>query len=384
MGSTGNRKGLTPPAAPRLGDAMADSSDLRSQEEARLESISKLLGRAIRETRGAERRPMLPADVEGIRQAMRQVVTIIDAYREGLFEQIHSVRVKCITADLGSLVEMLTTLSKGALTMADEEKVRTRIKSWTREARQWVAQLPMQAVAAHLPPREGMSGEARFTRLTECWLEADGACFAPPSHKPRILPSDVPDHFQPAAKGLPTPLEVDPLERKRPMTDAPAWTPKPAPLLELLGFAGEVLFMEAGGADRGGRTTFTERRRKCSLRDAFTFSCVVAFERVIGPKSARQSQTYRRTIQPTVFERFVFLVQEAAVGGEIPREWVLGPDPVRRAIKVQRAWQKLFQVAGVADGSAFGSLPEEARLAAHRQLKPQVQVRLKQSVVPWV
>jgi hypothetical protein len=155
-------------------------------------------------------------------------------------------------------------------------------------------------------------------------------------------------------------------------------------LLELMGFAEEALLLEVGGADRGGRTTFTERRRKDSLRDAFAFSCVVAFERVIGPKSARQSQTFRRTVRPTVFERFIVMVQVAAVGGEIPRELALGPDPVRKAIKVQRAWQKLFQAAGVPNGSAFGALPEEARLAAQRRLKPQIQVRLKQSVLPWV
>jgi hypothetical protein len=327
---------------------------------------------------------MLSADVERIHEAMRQVVTIIDAYREGLFEQAHSVRVKCITSDLGSLFGMLTAMGGQELTLEDQGKVRTRIKSWTREARQWVARLPMEAAASRLPAREGMSGEARCARLKACWLEADGACFAPPPQRPRILPNGVPEHFQPAPLGLPPPLEVDPLDRKRTMTDTPAWAPKPGPLLELLGFAEEALFLEAGGADRGGRTTFTDRRRNCSLRDAFAFSCVVTFERALGPKSARQSQTLRRAIQPTIFERFIALVQEAAVGGEVPREWALGPDPVRRAIKVQRAWQRLFQAAGVADGSAFGSLPEEARLAAQRRLKPQIQARLRQPVVPWV
>ncbi len=315
---------------------------------------------------------------------MRQVVAIIDAYREGLFEQAHSVRVKCITSDFGSLLEILSALGDRELTVGGQEKIRTRIKSWTHEARQWVARLPMLAAASRLPAREGRSGEARCARLKACWLEADGACFAPPPQRPRILLNGVPDHFQPAPLGLNPLLEVDPLDRKRPMTDTPAWTPKPRPLLELLGFAEETLLLEAGGADRGGRTTFNERRRNCSLRDAFAFSCVVAFERTLGPRSARQSQTFRREIKPTIFERFIALVQEAAVGGEVPRELALGPDPVRRAIKVQRAWQRLFQAAGVADGSAFGSLPEEARLAAQRRLKPQIQARLRQPVVPWV
>lgn len=327
---------------------------------------------------------MLSADVERIQEAMRQVVTIIDAYREGLFEQSHSVRVKGITADLGSLAEMLTTLSEQALTIGDQEKVRNRIKAWNPETRQWVALLPTEAVASRLPAREGMSGEDRFARLKACWLEADGSWFAPPPQRSRALPNGVPDHFQPAPLNLLPGLEVDPLDRKRPMTDTPAWTPKPGPLLELLGFAEEALLLEAGGPDRGGRTTFSERRRKCSLRDTFAFSCVVAFERILGPKSARQSQTFRRETQSTIFERFITLVQKAAVGGEVPREWALGPDPVRRAIKVQRAWQRLFQAADVADGSAFGSLPEEARLAAQRRLKPQIQARLRQPVVPWV
>ncbi|HJW71328.1 MAG TPA: hypothetical protein VJ486_00610 [Geothrix sp.] len=315
---------------------------------------------------------------------MGQVTAIIDAYREGLIEQSHSVRVKCITDDLGSLVEILTTLSDRALTIGDQEKVRNRIKAWNRETRQWVALLPTQVVAAHLPDRGEISGKARFARLKACWLEADGACFAPPPQKPRILPSNVPDHFQPAPLGILRGLETDPLDRKRPTTDAPAWTPKPGPLLELLGFAEEALLLEAGGADRGGRTTFSERRRNCSLRDAFAFSCVVTFERALGPKSARQSQTFRRRIKPTTLEQFIVLVQEAAIGGEVPKEWALGPDPLRRAIKVQRAWQKLFQAAGVADGSAFGSLPEDARLAALQCLKPQIQARLRQPVVPWV
>ena len=361
-----------------------DQATIQQAHQARLEGIRNLLGKAIRSVRKAENLPMQPEDRERIRAAMWQVSAIVDAYREGLFEQAHSVRVKCITSDLGSLLEMLTAMGDQELTLGDQEKIRTRIKSWTREARQWVAHLPLQASASRLPAREGISGEARCARLKACWLEADGACFTPPPQRPRILPNGVPDHFQPAPLGLPPPLEVDPLDKMRPMTDTPAWTPKPRPLFELLGFAEEALFLEAGGADRGGRTTFTERRRKCSLRDVFAFSCVVAFERALGPKSARQSQTFRRVIQPTTFERFIALVQEAAVGGEVPREWVLGPDPVRRAIKVQRAWQKLYQAAGVADGSAFGSLPEEARLSAQRRLKPQIQARLRQPVVPWV
>ena len=361
-----------------------DLVPIQQAHQARLEGIRNLLGKAIRSARKTENLPMQPEDLERIRGAMGQVTAILDAYREGLFEQTHSDRVKCITSDLGSLLGMLTAMGDQELTLGDQEKVRTRIKSWTREARQWVARLPMEAAASRLPAREGMSGEARYARLEACWLEAVGACFAPPPQRPRILPNGVPDHFQTPPLNLLPGLEEDPLDRKRPMTDTPAWTPKPGLLLELLGFAEEALLLEAGGPDRGGRTTFTERRRKCSLRDVFAFSCVVTFERALGPKSARQSQTFRRAIQPTIFERFIALVQEAAVGGEVPREWALGPDPIRRAIKAQRAWQRLFQAAGVTDGSAFGSLPEEARLAAQRRLKPHIQARLRQPVVPWV
>jgi len=357
---------------------------IQNAHQARLDGIQNLLSKAIRSARRTEHLPMRPQDLERIRGAMCQVTAIVDAYREGLFEQAHSVRVKCITADLESLVEMLTPLSTRALTLEDQEKVRTRIKSWTRETRQWVAVLPVQEVAARLPPRDGQSGEARIARLKRCWLEADGAWFAPPPRRPGFLPDHVPTHFRVAAPVLLPGLEDDPLDRKRLKEDAPAWTAKPGPLLELMGFAEEALLMEVGGPDRGGRTTFTERRRKGSLRDAFAFSCVVAFEWLLGPKSARQSQTIRRVVQPTVFEQFIVMVQEAAVGGEVPREWALGPDPVRRAIKIQRAWQRLFRAAEVTNGSAFAALPEEKRLAALRQLKPQIQVRLRQGVVSWV
>ncbi len=363
---------------------MADPLQLHRQERARLESIRNLLGRAIRESREPERRTLQSEDLERIQKAMGQVVAIIDAYREGLFEQSHSVRVKCITSDLDSLSELLSNMGDKEVTAGDQEAIRTRIKTWNHETRQWVAHLPMQMASARLSAQGEMSGEARSARLAQCWLEADGACFTPPPQKPRILPSGVPAHFQPAAHSLPPPLEADPMDRKHPMTEAPAWTPRPGPLLELLGFAKEVLLLEAGGPDRGGRTTFTERRRRSSLRDVFAFSCVLTFERSLGPKSARQSQTFRRSFQPTVFEQFLVLVQEAAVGGEVPKEWTLGPDPVRRAIKVQRAWQRLFQAAGVADGPAFGALSSETRAAALRQLKPHIQARLRQPVVPWV
>ncbi len=360
-------------------------TDLRREELNRLESIRQLFGRAMRESRPLGNRHLQPEDDLRIREAMGQVVTIIDAYREGLFEQAHSVRVKCLTSDLGSFKRMLAGWGDRELTMEDEEKVRIRIKTWARETRRWVADLPMLSAAGRLPALGGMSAEARLDRLNACWAEADGACLAPPPRSPRALPNGVPKHFQPAAPWVRDPLlEADPLDRTRPKEVVPAWRPKPGPLLELLGFAEEILLVDVGGADRGGRTTFVERRRKCALRDAFAFSCVVAFERALGPKSARQSQTPRRRWRPTVFEEFILKVQEAAVGGQIPKAWTLGPDPVRRAIKVQRAWQSLFKAAGVADGSAFGSLPEEARWAAQRRLKPQIQARLRQVVVPWV
>lgn len=361
---------------------MPDRQDLSSHERAQLESIKHLLWKALRAHAKVPGRPLRSEDQARIEAGMRQVCTIVDTYREALFEQVHSARVKGITSDLEGLANLLKGFGDQGLSPRDVERVRARIKSWRRESRQWVFQLPLQDAAACLPALAGLDGEARRERLKACWSEAGGSLFAPPPPTPHALPEGVPAHFQPAHPEGPPGLHADHLDASP--SGAPNWTPKPGPLLELLAYAEELLLLEAGGADRGGHTTFADRRRRASFRDAFALSCVLVFERVAGPKAARQSQIWRRTIRPTLFESFVQKVQEAAVGGPIPRIWALGPDPIRKAIKLQRAWQKLFQAAGVPDSAGFSGLPEEARQAALQMLEDSVRVRLKAHVRPWV
>lgn len=361
---------------------MPDELALRSLEQSRLEAIRNILGQAIRATPGAKGRPMRPEERNRVEEGMRQVCAIIDAYREALFEQVHSVRVKAITSDLEGLARLLKDFGDRALSPVDEDRVRTRIKSWHRESRQWVSQLPLQEAARRLPALDGLDGGARSDRLQACWLEAGGASLAPPPQQPRALSEGVPAHFQPARPGGLQAFELDLLDTQR--AGAPAWTPRQGPLLELIEFAVETLLLEAEGGDRGGRTTFAERCRKASVRDAFALSCVVVFERVVGPKTARQGQTWRRATRPTLFEDFVQRVQEAAVGGPTPRRWALGPDPLRKAIRLQRAWQKLFKAAGVPDGAGFCELLEEVRKAALNQMPDAVRARLRAHVRPWV
>lgn len=363
---------------------MSDLEAIGRAHQTRMDAIQRLLGKALRAARKAQGRTVQAEDQVRVQEAMLQVGNICGAYREGLFELAHSVRVKRIASDLESLVSMLRAFGDRELTPADQERVRARIKTWCPEARQWVALLPMHSGAQQLQAQAGWSREIRLARLKECWLEAGGADFAPPPQKAIVLPVGVPDHFR---RSDPDPTHrwgPDPIDAVDGGGGAAAWVCRTASVLELLEFAKEALLLEVGGSDKGGRTTFAERRRKCSLRDAFALSCVVTFERTIGPKTARQSQTYRRTTCPTLFEEFLEKVQQAAVGGDVPKLWALGPDPVRRAIKVQRAWQSLFKAAGVTGGQAFSALPEEARQAALRRLKPQTRNRLTPTARPWV
>ena len=158
---------------------------------------------------------------------------------------------------------------------------------------------------------------------------------------------------------------------------------EPEALTNLLEFAKELLMLEVGGPDRGGNTTFAQRRRGASLKDAFALSCLLVFEGAVGPKSARQRQFYSTSALST-FEHFVSLAHEWAVGPGVPRSWALGPDPIRKAIATRVAWLKLFKVAGCSDAESFNTLPAEAQEAAVRKLRPQERRRLIPAAAPLI
>lgn len=361
-------------------------SKIVPDDSARLNEIGQLLGKAARERLKREGHLMQPNDEEQIQEALKVVMRICDGFREAIFEQVHSVRVKQMTEDFDALVERLNPLKGRALTDDDQNRVRERIKAWHRESRRWVAELPLQKAVTRLPDRDGHTSSVRLERLKACWLEAGAASFAPPPPCPGALPQGVPDHFQLAPLGLSSDWCMDPMDAVRLETGRPKWECRPDVLLEVLDWAYELLLLEVGGADCGGRTTFAQRRRQASLKDTLAFSCIIVFERVVGHKSARQSKSGRRDLDGTFFEQFVAKIYAMAIGDEGPRDWTMGPDPIRKAIATQRAWQKFFKAEGVSDFKAFNHLPSEERfrLAAKAELEPKGQGRLRPSAMPWV
>lgn len=358
-------------------DEHSDPSELR-------EAIQQLLGKAIRIVRKREGRLMRVEDESKIHEALRAIDAMCDAYREALFERVHSARVKQITADFQALTALLTTLDLQMPTTEAQANVRYRVKAWHYESRRWVAELPMQEVVRRLPEKDGLAGAVRIERLKTCWLEAGGASFTPPPRRPGAMADGVPGYFQIASLSLPGDWCMDPMDTAVPETGQSRWVCRPVAVLELLDWAMDALLLEVGGSDRGGRTTFYQRRRRASLRDALAFSCIVVFEGVVGMKSARQSQSRLLRANPTVFEKFVGMVHALAVGGKGPKEWALGPDPIRKAIATQRAWQRVFKCAGVRDGEAFDALQEGAQRAAIAMLKPRDRRLLIPAAPPWV
>jgi len=351
-------------------------------QQAKLVALRLLLGKAVRAVRRREGRPMQAEDATRVEEGLEAVVVICDIFREALFEQIHSARVKQITEDFKSLAAMLDACAGREMTAEDQARARARIKGWNHESRRWVAELPLQPVVKRLS--SDFEGQTHFARLKACWLEAGGAYFAPPVLRKKAMAVGVPSHFQVAPLDLPTDWTMDPMDEVMPDTGRSKWECRPAAVMELLGHAREALLLEVGGSDRGGKTTFAQRRRRASLRDALAFSCIVVYERVVGPKSARQSQSVRRGASQTLFEDFVSKVYALAVGGDGSRDWSLGPDPIRKAIATQRAWQKLFRAAGVVGSGDFNALPLEAQQAAASRLKSRERQRLKPAAPPWV
>lgn len=347
-------------------------------QQVHFDSIRQLLGKAIRAAPKRKGRPMQIEDEARVKEALQAVAVICDAFREALFEQVHSFRVKHITDDFKSLVALMRTYGDRNLTSEEQAKVRARIKTWHYESRRWVADLPMQPIVRSLP------NQASITRLKACWLEAKGACFSPPPRRKGAMAEGVPSHFQVAPLSLPADWGMDAMDAMHPDDERPKWECRPVVLIELLDYAREALLLEVGGSDRGGKTTFFQRRRRASLKDALAFSCITVYERTVGPKSARQSQPSRRGASQTLFEEFVARVWTLATGGEGPRDWVLGPDPVRNAISTQRAWQKLFRTARACDYGAFLGLSLEVQKEAMACLNSRELEFLRSPALPWV
>lgn len=366
------------------GETMTAMSSDAFEPQAQLEAIRQLLGKAIRAVRKREGRLMQVEDAVRVQEGLEDVVGICDLYREALFEQIHSVRVRQITEDFESLVAMMNAYGDREMTAEDQAKIRARIKGWCHEARRWIAELPMQPVVKRLPDQDGLDGQVRFVRLKACWLEAGGAYFTPPPRRGEAMAAGVPSHFQIAPLGPHAGWTVDAMDMVMPDTGRPKWECRPTAVLELLGYAQEALLLEVGGPDRGGRTTITQRLRRASLKDALAFSCIVVYERVVGAKSARQSQSGRRSASRKLFEIFVSQVHALAVGGDGLQDWSLGPDPIRKAIATQRVWQKLFRTAGAVDHDGFNAIPLEDQQAAASRLKPKERRRLTPVAPPWV
>lgn len=166
--------------------------------------------------------------------------------------------------------------------------------------------------------------------------------------------------------------------------DLPRWTCDPEVTIKLLDVAREVLLREVGGEDKGGNTTMAQRQRRSSLKDAFAFSCLQIYERTAGPKSACQRARRAWDDKRSPFEHFVRVVHEWAVGPMAPRGWALGPDPIRKAIATQRAWQKLFKTVNCMDEHEFKKLSFESKEDAIRTLGQNAAQRLKPPSVPLI
>jgi hypothetical protein len=146
----------------------------------------------------------------------------------------------------------------------------------------------------------------------------------------------------------------------------------------------EALEAEIGGRNLGGHASFTQRRHKASLKDAFALTCLLIYEKAVGPKSARQGGTHRRHLDEMSFDRFVERVHEWVAGPDAPPDWTPGLEPIRKAIATQRAWQKLFKAASCRDEDAFLALSEEAKEAAARKLPEKVRRRLVPPAPPLI
>jgi hypothetical protein len=329
--------------------------------------------------------PGLDAKRDGLRQAMEDLDALHAAYHEALVDQAHSARVKQIAEDFTGLERMLRSLKGQTLTEAQQEAVRTRIKTWHYESRRWIQDLPLQPCLHHLPALGGASPADRKAKVKQLWLQAGGAWFAPAPLAPRDRKAGTPRRF--LLRQQPRPVVLEPMgpgENPEPWEAPSRWVCRPEPLLELLALAREALEVEVGGPNLGGHASFEERRRRSSLKDAFAFTCVRIYERAVGPKTARQGDALRRDLNETSFDHFVALVHRWVAGPDAPPEWEPGLQPIRKAIATQRAWQKLLKAAKCPDEDAFNALPLEVQQAAVRKLPEKVRLHLTPPAPPLI
>lgn len=352
-----------------------------------LDRLQRFLEDAQVRTLKSKGRIRLVAEAKAVQRAMEDLERLRSAYIEALSEQVNSVRVRLITENYASLVDMLKSTRNDPLTEERQEAVRSHIKKWHYESRRWVQGLPLQRCIQHLPARDGLSPQERIVRLKQLWHQAGGASLGP-AHPPQsVTMPGAPTRFQLRTLSVPDHWVMEPLDLLTPTGEEgrlrPRWECHPEALIGLLEFAQEALLLEAGGPDRGGKTTFVQRRRRSSLRDAFALSCLQIYEEAVGPKSGRQCQ-FPGVSEPSSFERFVSLAHEWAIDPEAPPDWALGPDPIRKAIATQRAWQKLMKAARCVNADAFNALPFELQDAAARKLKDKDRMRLIPAAAPLI
>ena len=319
--------------------------------------------------------PLQAADQARIEVALERVVGISRLYHEAIVEQARSTRVRAITDDLQGLHDLLIGLGKGSLSAGDEEKVWARIKSFNFDTRAWVAILPLQSGVKNLPARDGRTQDERVERLKMLWKSTEAAFFAPPNQSARHLGRLN------GERGISDPMDgtllEDGVERRR-------WRCKQVDLAELMAFAKEALLLEVDGPDRGGGSTFAQRRLGTRPKDSFVMGCVMVYEEVVGLNTAKQSNAGRRELGlQTGFEEFCTLVSVLAVGPNASREWRIGLPAIRRAIATSKAWLALYEAAGCKDSAGFDTLSLEDQALACEALPKKVRSRLIPEAPPW-
>lgn len=356
--------------------------DKLTMQDEGLEALQRHLESAQSRVRRKHGRMPGESEQTAIKEALDSLFMLRSSYHEALAEIGHSVLPKQIQEDFASLTSLLRTFGDNPLSPEQDDLVRRRIRSWHYESRRWIHDLPHQPCLLNHPTQGADFAE----RARNIWLKAGGAWFAPPPHSWTPPVAGVPERFRFLMLNRPWLNELEPMNTK-PVGAGEArrrhWECLPTPLIQLLEIATEALELELEGPNQGGHSPFAQRRRKTSLKDAFTLSCLRIYEAAVGAKSARQSQYYGIS-SASSFESFVAMTHTWIVGVHAPDEWKPGRDPIRKAIRIQRAWQKLLTVAGCMDEDEFNAMPPEMQMAAAQKLPEEAQKRLRTSAPPLV
>lgn len=230
-------------------------------------------------------------------RAMRGLMQVRDLCREAIEEIVPTDRVS-------TLMESFAEVKQQVLALQDS------IENMPVEARKWLGILPLQIGVRKLPATESASPEARQKRVEQVWHRANGGGFAA------------------SMKGVPGP------EQKIAAL---------ADLAELMTWAEEVLLLESGGEDKGGRTTFESQRRypRVGIKHHFAGACVVLFEIAAGPGSAhRTGDTEYVSIRRTPFEAFMKTANRY-VTGQNAADWEPGQDVLKVVLRVRRVLRRV-------------------------------------------